>query len=87
MIPGNRCQETGVLIPFGIRCQETGVLFPFGNRCQETRVSIPFGNRCRETGVWIPCGIILSEFVPISYFHVAIFLFKQLFIGISFFPK
>ena len=56
MIPGNRCRETGVLIPFGIRCQETGVLFPFGNRCQETRVSIPFGNRCRETGVLIPCG-------------------------------
>ena len=51
MVPGNRCRETGVLIPFGNRCRETRVLIPFGNRCREIGVLIPFGNRCRETGV------------------------------------
>ena len=51
MAPGNRCRETGVLIPVGNRCQETGVLIPVGNRCRETGVLIPLGNRCRETGV------------------------------------
>ena len=51
MAPGNRCRETGVLIPVGNRCWETGVLIPLGNRCRETDVLIPLGNRCRETVV------------------------------------
>ena len=51
MAPGNRCWETGVLIPVGNRCRETAVLIPVGNRCRETGVLIPLGNRCRETGV------------------------------------
>jgi hypothetical protein len=60
MVPGNRCRETGVLIPFGNRCQETGVLNPFGNRCRETGVLIPFGNRCRETVVWIQLSLSIE---------------------------
>ena len=46
MIPGNRCRETGVLIPVGNRCRETGVLIPLGNRCRETDVFRHSGNLC-----------------------------------------
>ena len=46
MAAGNRCRETGVLIPVGNRCRETGVLIPLGNRCRETDVFRHSGNLC-----------------------------------------
>ena len=52
MVPGNRCRETGVLIPFGNRCRETGVLIPFGNRCLEIN--------CLETVVWIQLSLSIE---------------------------
>jgi hypothetical protein len=47
MVPGNRCRETGVLIPFGNRwvflCHEQVTYTLIGNKNE--------GNCCPETGV------------------------------------
>ena len=57
MAPGNRCWETGVLIPVGNRCQETGVWIWF----QETGVGKQVSCFLVETGVGKQVSCFLLE--------------------------